>query len=78
MLKKRKSTHVLCQQRLAWMMSSCSMRESNVLAPSYVVLIFLITLFKRNFIPSALLVTICLYYGVTTKVNYTNITDVKQ
>lgn len=54
------------------------MRESNLRAPSYVVLIFLITLFKRNFIPSALLVTICLYYGVTTKVNYTNITDVKQ
>lgn len=53
-------------------------RESNVLASSYNVLIFLITLYKGNFIPSASLVTICSYYGVTTKVNDTNITNVKQ
>lgn len=53
-------------------------RESNVLAFSYNVLIFLITLYRRNFIPSALLVTICSHYGVTTKVNDTNIMNVKQ
>lgn len=52
--------------------------QSNILASPYNVLIFLITLYKRNFIPSASLVTICLYYGVTTKVNDTNITNVKQ